>query len=149
MRTKWIFCFAFVTSVLFTALPKAFAGMACAETTLVKALIRVESEGRGGDYALGDTDLEDHAYGCLQIRQPCVDDVNRVYGTHFQAKDCLGNRELSIWIFNHYMAIYATKARLGHKPTNQDKARIWNGGPQGYCNKSTLCYWNRVKSKLK
>ena len=33
-------------------------------------------------------------YGCLQIRQGCLDDVNGCYNTHYKIADVLGNRDL-------------------------------------------------------
>jgi hypothetical protein len=114
---------------------------------LISALITIESG--GDDNAVGDKHLADKAYGCLQIRQPCVDDVNRKHGTNYRAEDCLGNRALSIWIFREYMSLYATKKSLGRKPTDEDRARIWNGGPKGHKKQTTKSYWNKVKKKLK
>lgn len=113
---------------------------------LITALIAVES--KGDDKAVGDKHLSQSAYGCLQIRQPCVDDVNRVYGTKYRAKDCLGNRALSVWICQKYLEIYATEKLIGRKPTDQDRARIWNGGPTGYKKSSTKAYWAKVKKAL-
>lgn len=109
---------------------------------LIKALIHVESG--GDDNAIGDKNLAQKAYGCLQIRQPCIDDALPGH----KAQECLGNRELSIKVFNLYMKRYATAKRLGREPTNEDKARIWNGGPYGYRKISTVAYWNKVKLLL-
>ena len=47
-----------------------------------------------------------------------------------------------------YMNRYATEARLGRKPTNEDIARIHNGGPNGYKKESTLKYWKKVEKCL-
>ena len=113
---------------------------------LVAALIQVESG--GNDNAIGDLNLDQKAYGCLQIRQPCVDDVNRRHETSYKAEDCLGKRALSIWLCQKYIAMYATQKRLGHVPTDEDKARIWNGGPNGWRKKSTEAYWAKVKKVL-
>ena len=103
-------------------------------------------ESHGNDDAVGDRHLPkgQWAYGCFQVRQVCLDDVNRRYGTHFRASDCLGNRALSLWIFRSYLKLYATRSRLGHVPTNEDMARIWNGGPDGWKHKSTRQYWRKV-----
>jgi len=115
--------------------------------TLIAALIQKESKGK--DKAIGDTQLPDHAYGPLQIRQPCVDDVNRVCCTYYKASDCLGNRTLSIWICREYINMYATKTHIGHVPTTEDMARIWNGGgPQGFKISRTLRYWADIKKLL-
>ena len=43
---------------------------------------------------------------------------------------------------------YATQARLGHAPTDEDLARIHNGGPNGYKKSATLGYWEKVKKYL-
>lgn len=115
---------------------------------LIDALIFQESS--GNDHAIGDKKFvpERRAYGCLQIRKPCIDDVNRRYGTTYSAQDCLGNRELSKWVCAKYIEMYATQKRLGHKPTLQDMARVWNGGPDGWRRKSTLKYWRGVSARL-
>ena len=47
------------------------------------------------------------------------------------------------------MKHYATEARLGHPPTNEDLARIHNGGPDGYKKPATVGYWQKVQSHLK
>lgn len=117
---------------------------------LVDALIIHESGKVGGDDSMiGDLDLKNHAYGCLQIRQPACDHLNDRYHTHYCAKDCLNNRALSIEICNRYINMCATEERLGHVPTDEDKARIWNGGPNGWKKSSTVGYWNKVKALLK
>ncbi len=113
---------------------------------LIAALI--EHESHGDDKAVGDKHLPAHAYGPLQIRQPCVDDVNKRFGSAYTAKQCLGNRALSIEICKKYMQMYATKERLGREPTYEDCARIWNGGPHGYKRSSTNAYWAQVKKIL-
>ena len=44
---------------------------------------------------------------------------------------------------------YANEKRLGRKVTNEDRARIHNGGPNGYKKKATVGYWSDVKGKMK
>lgn len=117
------------------------------QITLQQALIEVESG--GDDNAVGDNNLTNHAYGCLQIRQPVCIDVNRRYGTSLSAEQMLGNRTLSLETYERYIAIYATAKRLGREPTDQDRARIWNGGPNGYRLAATLGYWAKVQKALK
>lgn len=114
---------------------------------LVAALIAKESG--GNDRAVGDRHLADKAYGCLQIRKPCVTDYNRAHGTSYRAADCIGNRELSVKICQWYIGNYATEKRLGRKPTDEDMARIWNGGPAGWKKKSTVSYWQGVKKRMR
>jgi len=113
---------------------------------IILALIEVESG--GDDNAVGDLELEDRAYGCLQIRQPAVTDYNTWNETAHQAEDCLGNRSLSVAICRDYLAHYATPERLGRLPTNEDRVRIWNGGPNGYKKLGTLRHWEKVKKAL-
>lgn len=106
------------------------------------AIIQVESG--GDDMAHGDLKLAQQAYGPMQIRQPVCDDVNKAYGTHFNAAQLLGKRSQSLGIFWLYMSLYATSAQLGRAATDQDRARIWNGGPDGWKNLATLPYWTSV-----
>ena len=161
MNVQWnAKCFFLVLFFFFTFFQPnnlLFAGVAL-ETTqvavamaddisrLISALIEVESGGDDG--AVGDKELKHKSYGCLQIRQPCVDDVNRTQGTDYRSEDCLNNRELSVWICERYIVLYATEKRLGRNPTGEDRARIWNGGPNGYKKKSTENYWQKVKKQL-
>lgn len=123
--------------------------------TLAEAVMLTES--RGNLYAVGDKHLRHWAYGPFQVRQPVVDDLNRLCGTELrrklgrtlQPKDFLGRVELSVWAFEYYTRYYATRERLGRAPTDEDRARIWNGGPNGYKNPRTVRYWKKVQSKLK
>jgi hypothetical protein len=46
------------------------------------------------------------------------------------------------------MAIYAKPERLGRTVTDEDRARIWNGGPTGYKRKTTKGYWGKVQKHL-
>ena len=114
---------------------------------LINALIQVESD--GDIFAIGDKDLKNKAYGCLQIRQPVVDDVNRVLGTNNKAEDMLGNKELSVIVFKAYMDLYATEKRLGRPVTDEDRARIWQGGPNGWRKNITKSYAQKVSMILK
>jgi len=113
---------------------------------LVRALIVVESAGNNN--AIGDRHLAEKAYGCLQIRQPCLTDVNGRFGKSYRPEDCLGNRALSVWVCKSYIALYATPKRLGRMPTAENMARIWNGGPNGWKNPRTDKYWHKVLREI-
>ena len=102
--------------------------------------LHIYHESRGNDWAIGDHKLAHKAYGPLQIRQLVCDDVNQAYGTKYRAKQCLGNRALSIEIARKYWLLYATREQLGREPTSIDRAGIWNGGPKGYRRTATLKY---------
>lgn len=114
---------------------------------LVEAIEQVESCGNGG--AIGDHHLKDKAYGCLQIRQPYLDDAALFLGKRYRAEEMLNNRELSIKALNAYMSRYATLRQLGHEPTAQDIARIHNGGPTGWKRPTTEAYWQKVRQHYK
>lgn len=122
--------------------------------TLLDAIIQVESG--GDDMCEGDITLANHAYGALQIRQGVCDDINAKFKTTYKSKDCLGNRALSIEIWNKYWQVYPDKQ------TDEDKARTWNGGPGWkkiyfsanktpaqvqYC-KNIDAYWKNVSALL-
>ena len=109
---------------------------------LLQAIAVVESG--GNDRAIGDRHLLQKAYGSLQIRQPVCDDYNQAHVTKYRAIQMRGNRALSEEICRWYINHYATKARLGRPPTDEDRARIWNGGPSGWKKKSTKSYWRKV-----
>lgn len=109
---------------------------------LIPALIQVESG--GDDKAIGDNG---RAYGCLQIWDVVVKDVNRVYGTRYTHADAFV-REHAINICKKYLSIYCTPQRLGRTPTLADAARMWNGGPTGHKKTATLNYWKKVQKHL-
>lgn len=122
---------------------------------LPEAIILIESG--GNTQAVGDKHLTQRAYGPLQIRQPLADDLNRFYAPEIKkrwgkkklrAEDFLGSRELSVWAWDRYTGHYATRERLGREPTDEDRARIWNGGPNGWRKPSTKKYWRKVKSRM-
>jgi len=119
--------------------------------SLIEAVIQVES---GGDVnAEGDKGLPEHAYGCMQIRQPVCTDVNAKYGTILTPEQMLGWKYLSIAVFSLYMTIYANALALGRPVTDEDRARIWNGGPMAWKEgtpqyEATTGYWNEVSGVM-
>ena len=115
----------------------ALASSASAYERLIPALIAVESSGHNN--LVGDNCK---AYGCLQIHQEVVDDVNKLYHMHYTHDDCF-NRDASIRICQLYLKHYANNR------SDEQQARIWNGGPLGYKKSATIKYWNRVKQFLK
>lgn len=126
----------------------AFATSAYAETPSEQLLNALElKESSGGLEQYGSALASGRAYGHLQIRQPVCDDVNRRYKTNYKPKDTVNNPELSRKICRLYLDIYATKKRLGHEPTNEDFARIWNGGPNGWKNPKTETYWEGTEKR--
>ncbi len=121
--------------------PKTWAELKKNTKSLVDAIIMVESS--GNDNVIGDKKLKYPAYGPMQIRQPVCDDVNKAFGTNYESIDCLGNRALSIDIWNKYQSIYNINS------DNEDKARTWNGGPKWNLRPHlTDGYWAKVKKYL-
>jgi hypothetical protein len=109
---------------------------------LIPALERVES---GGDpKAIGDGGK---ALGILQIWEVVIIDVNRAKGTSYTHEDAF-DPEKARAICRAYLSIYCTERRLGRKPTMEDAARIWNGGPNGFKKAATVKYWHKVKAAL-
>lgn len=118
--------------------------------SLIDAMISVESQ--GNDWAVGDINLPDHAYGCLQIRQGVVDQINVKFGTKYKSQDCLGNRYLSLGMFDQYWKVFPQLT------TDEEKAKAWNGGPgwetiykkTGYEKYSNNidAYWKKVQALM-
>lgn len=106
---------------------------------LVDAIHQVETGGRLGPVR-GDGGK---ALGPLQIHRVCWLDA-KVPGRY---EDC-ADLSYSKRVFAAYMERYATERRLGRPVTDEDRARIWNGGPNGYKKKATIKYWNKVKEYL-
>jgi hypothetical protein len=107
--------------------------------TLLAALIAVESGGR--DQAIGDRHLSQPAVGALQIRQPALDDANRIIRTNWTIMQ-MTNRAIAIRVADAYLSHYGKGKSL------HDLARIWNGGPNGHRRPSTLSYLNKIKRYL-
>lgn len=110
----------------------------------LRALELVESEGVNGmigDKHLG-ADPNLWAWGILQIRKCYVDDVNDAYGTNIYASDCLWDIELSHMVTQAYMN------RYGRDRSFEGRARIHNGGPNGWKYANTKHYWGKVKRKF-
>ena len=110
--------------------------------SLINAIIKVESNDNVN--AIGDNGK---AVGCMQIWKVVVDDVNKVSKLKYNYNDRF-NKEKSIEIFKLYINKYATTKRLGRTPTDEDMARIWNGGPNGFKKAGTKQYWLKVKAEL-
>lgn len=114
---------------------------------LIAALIHVESH--GNDRALGDY-VKGHptAFGCLQISHGVLDDVHRLTRLNLLSiGDCF-DRETSIWVCRVYLDHYCTAIRLGREPTDEDRARCWNGGPDGWRKPETGAYWFKVQTAM-
>ena len=109
---------------------------------LLAALLAVESG--GNDRAVGD---HGRAIGALQIHAGVVADVNRRHGTRYTHAG-MTNRADAVAVCGLYLGTYATQERLGRPVTDADRARIWNGGPNGWRKDATLGYAERVRRAM-
>jgi soluble lytic murein transglycosylase-like protein len=124
-----------------------FTAVAAVEPSdkLIQAMIQVESEGNG--LAIGD---KGKAYGCLQLWNSYIQDVNRIYKTSYRHKDAF-NRCTAIEITKKYLTFYGKiyMQETGKQPTDEVFARMHNGGPTGYKKSATIEYWQKVKKELR
>ncbi len=104
-------------------------------------------ECKGNPYKVGDTNLSDHAYGSLQIRQPALTDLIRRRGFNKNLSDFVGDSEdalvNSVEAFHEYTAIYLKK---GETRNLNAWLNTWNGGPKGTTKKSK--YTEKVRRSL-
>jgi hypothetical protein len=107
------------------------------------ALLAVESG--GNDLAIGDGG---RARGALQIHAAVVRDVNRLHGTRYTHAG-MARRADAVAVATLYLGTYATRERLGRPVTDMDRARIWNGGPDGWRKAATVGYADRVRREMR
>lgn len=114
--------------------------------SLTAAIIEVES---GGDNnAVGDGGK---ALGCLQIHKAYFKDAQEFDKSleKYTYQD-VRRRDVAIKVFNAYISRYCTEKRLGRKPTDEDRARCHNSGPNWFKKMScTDGYWAKVKKAMK
>ena len=109
---------------------------------LWRAIVRVESGGNSRAWNKA-TD----AVGVAQIRKTAVDDCNRIVGYKRFSYDDRWSRRASRRMFDIYLNHWARQyERLTGRPaTAEIRARIWNGGPDGWKVGETKEYWERVR----
>lgn len=108
---------------------------------LAAALILIESG--GDDKASG----QHGEVGALQVTAAVVRDVNHAFGTRYTVRG-MTNRADALAVLDRYLWLYAQPSRLGRAVTDEDRARIWNGGPNGYRRQSTLPYLRRFRAQI-
>jgi hypothetical protein len=86
--------------------------------------------------------------GAYQIRweywKDATDFDPTIGGTYQDCKDSEYSRKIVL----AYWSRYATITRIGKKVTDEDRARIHNGGPNGYKKDCTKIYWNKINNEL-
>ncbi len=110
-------------------------------TDFLSRLATVES---GGD-DLAVNSAED-AHGRYQIRQAYLDDANESLGTSFTLQD-MHDPDKAEKVVRAYLLRYgaAFERRAGREATDEDLARIHNGGPRGAERDATLGYAERFR----
>lgn len=110
----------------------------------VLAAIRIV-ESNNNPNAVGDSG---NAIGVYQIWRVYWKDAVEYSNLQGKYLDCY-DPAYADSVVRSYMKRYATKRRLGREPTQEDIARIHNGGPNGYKKKkATQRYWEKVKRVL-
>jgi len=110
---------------------------------LLEAIREVESNNNPD--AVGDNGNAIGVYQIWEIYWKDAVEFDPSIGGEY--KDCF-NPEYAEKIVLAYWNRYGTIRRLGRTPTNEDLARIHNGGPNGYKKTATDKYWKKVKKKL-
>jgi len=106
--------------------------------------IRIVESG-GNDNAVGDGG---NAIGPFQIwKNYWKDAIEHDPSIGGKYEDCF-DRKYAEKIVNAYMDRYANVRRLGHEPTDEEIARIHNGGPNGHKKKATIRYWEKVQETI-
>lgn len=96
-------------------------------------------ESRNNPKLIGDNGK---AVGILQIWNVVLDDVNKHYGTKYIPSDRY-NVHKSKQIAKLYLRKY------GKGKTEQQIVRIWNGGPDGHRQSSTIKYWREYERYIR
>lgn len=98
-----------------------------------------------------DNLVKEGRYGCLQITQSRVDDLNAVMlangavFTPWKIEDCLiRERAINIYIHwvNHWTDVRAPLQQVSHELCT----RLWFGGPWGYQHQYATQMWDKVRS---
>lgn len=85
----------------------------------------------------------------LQIREICLLDVNRIYGTDYTMYDVYDktkSEEIALLYLTYWGKEYTKQT--GKNPSYEQYARIWNGGPDGWKNPKTVNYWHKIRKQV-
>jgi hypothetical protein len=132
--------FTTIAILLFTS--SAFALTEKELTDVLTAIRTVESNNNPD--AVGDNG---NAIGIYQIWRSYHKDAVEFDSIGGRYSDCF-NPAYADRVVRAYMRRYANERRLGRPVTQQDIARIHNGGPNGWRKSATLKYWEKVKKEL-
>ena len=127
-------------TVIGALLSVMIGGLAMADVTVSEDFLAriayVESRGDPAAFNRGSG-----AFGLYQIRMPYLSDANSVLGTDYTLDDMF-DPEKAAQVVRAYLGKWGSKfeERHGRPPTDEELARIHNGGPRGAERKSTLKY---------
>ena len=114
-------------------------------SNLLSAICKVESNCE--EDAVGDNGNAIGPYQIWEIYWKDAVEFNPSLRKNHTYEDCT-NKEYAEQIVLAYWQRYATEKRIGRPVTDEDRARIHNGGPNGYKKKATLKYWKKVQKEL-
>ena len=101
-------------------------------------------ESNNNPSAVGDNG---NAIGVYQIWKSYWKDARKTSSIGGVYNDCF-TPDYADRVVRAYMKRYATEKRLGREVTQEDIARIHNGGPNGYKKNATVKYWKKVQKVL-
>lgn len=97
-----------------------------------------EKESNMDPNAIGDRNLENKAYGIMQVRKTAMDDVNSTYGTNYTEQDLMDLDPVAIAeVGVGYLAV--ARDRYGAN-SFAEMAAMYNGGPNGPNNSAAVRY---------
>jgi len=99
-------------------------------------------ESGGNVTAVGDGG---QSVGPMQIQMGVVQDCNRLVGEQRYTAEDRTSLARSREMCRIYLDHYAVERRIGREPTWEDRARIWNGGPNGWKKECTEVYWAKFQ----
>ena len=137
------YCAIIVFLTIVATLEGSETGKVSRHVKLLAAMCEVESNGDCSKIGkVGEL-------GCYQIREcfwiDALEHDPSIGGVYEDVID----REYAEKCIYAYWARYATEKRLGRPVTDEDRARMHNGGPNGHKKNSTIKYWNKIQNELR
>ena len=137
------YCAIIVFLTIVATLEGSETGKVSRHVKLLAAMCEVESNGDCSKIGkVGEL-------GCYQIRecfwQDALEHDPSIGGKY---EDVAKDKDYAEKVILAYWDRYATTKRIGREPTDEDRARIHNKGPNGYKKDASLPYWNKVKMIL-
>ena len=110
---------------------------------LLAAMCEVESGGDCSKIGLVDE------LGCYQILEPYWFDALEHDPSIGGVYEDVIDKEYAEKCIYAYWDRYAIEERLGRPPTDEDRARMHNKGPNGHKKDSSIPYWIKVQDELR